>query len=113
MTSDQAKTTHLQTACECKNEYMVTLAPFWRSTDIVVAFPLRIRAIGLHWTLIWYGAIFFVPAAFLSGQSIGSGTLNVVLANKNGCVIAADSRSTDSTTHLPRDDAQKLFRISD
>lgn len=41
--------------------------------------------------------------------SIETGTLNLVLANKNGFVIATDSKSTGSG-QPPRYDSQKLFR---
>ena len=41
-----------------------------------------------------------------------SGTLNLVLANKSGFVIAADSRITDPKTGNYVDTCQKLFRTS-
>ena len=53
-------------------------------------------------------------------EPMSSGTLNVVLANKNGFVIAADSRRSSSTGTFSCngiqqsycDDSQKLFRTS-
>jgi hypothetical protein len=53
-------------------------------------------------------------------SAITSGTLNLVLANKNGFVIAADSRRSNPTTSFDCngvqqhycDDSQKLFRTS-
>lgn len=43
--------------------------------------------------------------------SPGSGTLNLLLANKKGFVIAADSRRTRLNPRMHWDDSQKLFRV--
>lgn len=40
-----------------------------------------------------------------------TGTLNLLLANKRGFVMVADSRKTQSSTLLHWDDSQKLFRV--
>ncbi len=53
-------------------------------------------------------AIAAPPTAF--GQTSG-GTLNLVLANGNGFVLAADSRRTSLNGSHHWDDSQKLFRV--
>src|SRR5438128_903144 len=47
----------------------------------------------------------------LPGGTPEAGTLNLLLANKNGFVIAADSRRTRSRDGAHWDDSQKLFRV--
>ena len=53
----------------------------------------------------------FTLAESHSALSISGGTLTVVLANKNGFVIASDSRQTWQDGHFD-DNSQKLFRLS-
>src|SRR5713226_5839041 len=60
------------------------------------------------------------PAA-KGGAAVSSGTLNLILANRNGFVIAADSRRSDPRTAFNCggviqhycDDSQKLFRTAE
>ena len=43
--------------------------------------------------------------------SMQTGTLNLLLANKRGFVIAADSRATQMSPRVYSDNSQKLFRV--
>jgi hypothetical protein len=51
-----------------------------------------------------------IPANTTGNREASSGTLNLVLANRNGFVIAADSRRTAANGHH-WDDSQKLFSV--
>jgi hypothetical protein len=72
-------------------------------------------------TLQKYPAVLFLVGALACGSCLGqesrtsgvpeTGTLNLLLANKRGFVIAADSRRTELPTGRLWDDSQKLFRV--
>jgi 20S proteasome alpha/beta subunit len=68
-----------------------------------------------------YPAVLLLLGALASGTCSGqeshagalpeTGTLNLLLANRRGFVIAADSRRTQQSSGMHWDDSQKLFRV--
>lgn len=62
--------------------------------------------------LLIIGFLTGMPAAGETGSAhADSGTLNLLLANRNGFVIAADSRRSRPSPFAYWDDSQKLFRV--